>query len=115
MCKNAMHKFVSFLGFKSDYERWMYEDCLIYVDFYDIGFIFKCIKGKSFNIYMNPYFHEFDVTRYVYNVLAPGDVFVDVGAMGGLYTIIASKRVGPHGRVLAIEPNLSLQDSQGAC
>ena len=54
---------------------------------------------------MNPYFHEFDVIRYVYNVLASGDVFVDVGAMGGLYTIIASKRVGPHGKVLAIEPN----------
>jgi FkbM family methyltransferase len=35
----------------------------------------------------------------------PGDTVVDVGAHIGLYTIIASKRVGPTGKVIAIEPD----------
>jgi FkbM family methyltransferase len=35
----------------------------------------------------------------------PGDTVVDVGAHIGLYTIIAAKRVGPTGKVIAIEPN----------
>jgi len=35
----------------------------------------------------------------------PGDTVVDAGAHIGLYTIIAAKRVGPTGRVIAIEPD----------
>jgi FkbM family methyltransferase len=34
-----------------------------------------------------------------------GDTVVDVGAHIGLYTIIAAKRVGPTGKVIAIEPD----------
>jgi FkbM family methyltransferase len=33
-----------------------------------------------------------------------GDVFVDVGANSGIFTSFAAKRVGPTGRVIAIEP-----------
>jgi FkbM family methyltransferase len=36
--------------------------------------------------------------------LKPGDVFVDVGANSGIFTSFAAKRVGPTGRVVAIEP-----------
>jgi FkbM family methyltransferase len=36
--------------------------------------------------------------------LQPGDVFVDLGANSGIFTIFAAKRVGPEGRVLAVEP-----------
>ncbi len=35
----------------------------------------------------------------------PGDVVVDVGAFVGLYTIALAKRVGPHGSVVAFEPD----------
>jgi FkbM family methyltransferase len=35
----------------------------------------------------------------------PGDTVVDVGAHIGLYTLIAAKRVGPGGKVIAIEPD----------
>jgi FkbM family methyltransferase len=38
-------------------------------------------------------------------LLGPGDIFVDVGANAGLYTIIASQAVNPGGRVLAFEPS----------
>lgn len=35
----------------------------------------------------------------------PGDTFVDVGANEGLYTLLAGRRVGPDGLVIAIEPS----------
>ena len=36
-------------------------------------------------------------------LLRPGDVFVDAGANVGFYTLLASRLVGPTGRVLAVE------------
>jgi FkbM family methyltransferase len=36
--------------------------------------------------------------------LKPGDVFIDVGANIGLFTLIAAHRVGPAGQVYALEP-----------
>jgi FkbM family methyltransferase len=38
-------------------------------------------------------------------VLEAGMVFVDVGANDGYYTLFAARRVGPGGRVVAIEPS----------
>ena len=38
-------------------------------------------------------------------VLRPGMVFVDVGANDGYYTLFAAQKVGPAGRVLAVEPS----------
>ena len=38
-------------------------------------------------------------------MLQPGMVFVDVGANDGYYTLFAANRVGPSGRVLAVEPS----------
>lgn len=38
-------------------------------------------------------------------VLKPGDTFLDVGANVGVYTIMAATRVGPGGRVYAVEPH----------
>lgn len=35
--------------------------------------------------------------------LVPGDVFLDIGAYAGLYALLASRRVGPAGLVLAFE------------
>jgi FkbM family methyltransferase len=54
---------------------------------------------------MNPYFHEYDISTFVYGTLEEGDTFVDVGAMGGLYSIISSRIVGNKGKVIAAEPN----------
>jgi len=44
-------------------------------------------------------------TEVVEKLLRPGMTFVDVGAHHGLYTLLAAKRVGRHGRVVAIEPS----------
>lgn len=45
------------------------------------------------------------LTQLVQSRLGAGDVFIDVGAHVGYFTLLASQRAGPTGTVLAIEPN----------
>jgi FkbM family methyltransferase len=49
---------------------------------------------------------NFEVSEcdFVWRFLRPGDVFVDVGANIGLFTLVAGRRVGQEGRVYAFEP-----------
>lgn len=47
---------------------------------------------------------EGDVHDAILGPLREGDVLIDVGANVGYYTVLGSKRVGPTGRVVAIEP-----------
>ena len=42
---------------------------------------------------------------FVERLLQPGMTVLDVGAHHGLYTLLASRRVGKHGRVIAFEPS----------
>ena len=44
-------------------------------------------------------------TRFVQRFLRPGMTMVDVGAHHGLYTLLAAKRVGRRGKVIAFEPS----------
>jgi FkbM family methyltransferase len=46
---------------------------------------------------------EPDLTRFIAGRLRNGDVFVDVGANIGYYSVLAAECVGPTGRVVAIE------------
>ncbi len=48
---------------------------------------------------------EWDELRYLHRKLRPGDVFIDVGANIGLWTLVAASAVGPSGRVFSFEPN----------
>lgn len=43
--------------------------------------------------------------NFLDRLLKPGMVFVDVGANDGYYTLFASRRVGPQGRVVSVEPS----------
>ena len=43
-------------------------------------------------------------TALLTGLLRPGDVFVDIGANIGYYTLLAARAVGPTGRVVALEP-----------
>ncbi|HET9470581.1 MAG TPA: FkbM family methyltransferase [Usitatibacter sp.] len=47
---------------------------------------------------------ERDEREFVAAVLRPGDLFVDGGAHVGAYTVLAARRVGPQGLVVAFEP-----------
>lgn len=42
-------------------------------------------------------------------LLKPGDVFLDIGANEGYFSVLGAKRVGQHGRVVSIEPQSRLQ------
>lgn len=46
---------------------------------------------------------EPDITAWVSCRLVPGDVFLDVGANIGYYSLLASRLVGPGGSVVAVE------------
>jgi FkbM family methyltransferase len=93
------------LGSQLPFTEWKFGECTIRIDFVGDSYYFRLPKGYDFNIYLNPYFHEYDVTQFVFQALSRGDTFIDVGAHAGLYTVIASKRVGPTGKLLSVEPN----------
>lgn len=92
-------------GRQTRWTLWGFPDCVIRISFRGVTFRHVCPRGKPYNIYLNPYFHEYDIGRFVCSHLEEGDTFIDVGAMAGLYTILASKRVGHRGRVISVEPN----------
>jgi FkbM family methyltransferase len=49
--------------------------------------------------------YEVATTRYLTGHLAPGNVFVDIGANTGYFAMLAGALVGATGRVMAFEPN----------
>lgn len=49
--------------------------------------------------------YEPETSRLLYDLVQPGDTFVDIGANNGYFTLLAASRVRPGGRVIAIEPN----------
>jgi FkbM family methyltransferase len=53
------------------------------------------------------YYRHFESVEreFLNRFLRPGDVFIDVGANVGIYTLIAAIRVGPSGQVIAFEPS----------
>lgn len=48
---------------------------------------------------------EKEETEYLFSVLNEGDVFVDIGANVGLFSLIASRIVGDSGKVISFEPS----------
>lgn len=48
--------------------------------------------------------YEENYWKFVQQFLKPGMIFFDIGANQGFYTILASKLVGPEGKVFAFEP-----------
>lgn len=49
--------------------------------------------------------YERSERRFVENFLRPGMTVLDIGAHHGLYSLLASRKVGVRGRVLAFEPS----------
>jgi FkbM family methyltransferase len=49
--------------------------------------------------------YQNDVLLWIKHYGKPGNIVFDVGAFHGLMSIVASKAVGPGGRVIAFEPN----------
>jgi FkbM family methyltransferase len=43
--------------------------------------------------------------RFVWQFLTPGDVFFDIGAYHGIFSLVAAKRLGTQGQIVAFEPS----------
>ncbi len=54
--------------------------------------------------------HELAVQRTLRRCLAPGQVFYDLGANLGVFTLLAARLVGPQGKVVAFEPEPDVAD-----
>ena len=75
-------------------------------------FAYKLERGATINLYRDDalsklFFVEgFEEAEraFVRSYLIPGDIFVDVGANWGLFTLTGARHVGPQGKVYALEP-----------
>jgi FkbM family methyltransferase len=59
--------------------------------------------GKVLRLFLGTY--EPQQTALFERQIGPGDVVFDVGANAGYYTLLAARRVGPRGKVIACEPD----------
>lgn len=68
------------------------------------GFCFAWKDAIGQHLYLHTPFEEGE-QRFVASLLTPGMVVFDIGAHDGLYTLLASRKVGAQGRVIAFEPS----------
>ncbi len=73
-----------------------------------------CVKKGQAGLTGNIYYglHEFIDMAFFCHFLRPGDVFADIGANGGSYTVLAAKVAGAH--VHAFEPAKETQGTLNA-
>jgi FkbM family methyltransferase len=65
----------------------------------------RCAVDAAPDFSMHPdHLEDRELLARVLSGLQPGDAFLDAGSHVGLYAIGAAHRVGPRGRVIAIEP-----------
>lgn len=91
------------------------------------SFVYKLNNSVKINLYRDsvlsqPIYRGFEVEEvsYLESVLKEGDIFIDIGANVGLFSLFASPKVGDTGRVISFEPtpitynrlieNISLND-----
>ena len=70
------------------------------------------VSGRLSYFYSKPYRKA--LVDAMITALRPGDVFLDVGAHFGYFSMVAARVVGPTGRVIAFEPHEWLQSELGA-
>ncbi len=67
---------------------------------------FHCTNAQTLRRACTFFIKEEGTVAWLDRTLRPGDVFLDVGANVGIYTLYGAQRVGPSGRVFAVEPHL---------
>ena len=70
-------------------------------------FRFACENAEEVGRAMTFFVKEEGTVRWIRDEARPGDVFYDIGANIGLYTVAAARRVGSSGAVYAFEPHIA--------
>jgi FkbM family methyltransferase len=79
----------------------VYVSGIIYAKSYGVYFY---VRGFSDDLYSVMPGREGDINELILSCLKEGDVFLDVGANIGYYSVLAGKKVGESGRVISVEP-----------
>lgn len=66
---------------------------------------FRCETVREFNRCLKIFTKEPGTVDWIDKYVKPGDVFYDIGANIGVYSILAASRTGQDGRVYAFEPH----------
>jgi FkbM family methyltransferase len=86
-------------------QRWLSRD--ISVDDGEYRYTFRCSTTMETWRAMTLFIKEEGTVRFITGEARPGDIFYDIGANIGPYTLMAAKRVRPNGAVYAFEPHAS--------
>jgi FkbM family methyltransferase len=71
----------------------------------DLRYRFRCETLRESARCRKIFLKEPGTYQWIKNEILPGEVFYDIGANIGVYTILAAKCVGGNGRVYAFEPH----------
>ena len=82
---------------------WKLPDLTLFIELDGVKFAFS--SRRPHDVLVASGLYELDLVRRAMSVLREGDVFLDVGAHIGAYTLRAAKRVGESGKVYAVEPD----------
>jgi FkbM family methyltransferase len=66
---------------------------------------FRCGTAREFNRCLKLFSKEPGTIEWIRSEMKPGQVFYDIGANIGVYTIIAARQISPGGKVYAFEPH----------
>lgn len=75
-------------------------------NFKGINLLLDLSSPPQFSVYRKGHY-EPETSSKIFSLLKPGDVFIDVGANFGFFSLLASKRLQDSGLVIAIEPSKS--------
>ena len=79
----------------------VYVSGTVYSKSYDVYFYVRAFSDDLYSVMPE---REGDVNELILNCLKKGDLFVDVGANIGYYSVLVGKIVGENGRVISVEP-----------
>jgi FkbM family methyltransferase len=79
----------------------VYVSGVIYLKTYDVYFYVRAFSDDLYSVMPR---REGDVNDLILSILTEGDVFIDIGANIGYYSVLTGKIIGDSGLVIAVEP-----------
>ena len=85
------------------FRQWLIRDIRIKDGQYD--YRFRCETVREFNRCLKIFSKEPGTVDWIKQNVKSGDIFCDIGANIGVYSVLAASRTGKEGRVYAFEPH----------